>query len=93
MERQRKSHLTCCEPFIPLTNSKRFESMCEGNSYMIHPAFPMEYPTNGDFQAPMGLIPVKLDIEGLYEDHDRRRRMNGNEKSVASHVHSVNTRL
>jgi AP-1-like factor len=37
----------------------------------------------------MGLIPVELDIEGLYEDHDRRRRKNGNEKIVASHVHSV----
>lgn len=49
----------------------------------------MQYPTNGDYPAPMGLIPVELDIEGLYEDHDRRRRKNGNEKVVASHVHSV----
>ena len=49
----------------------------------------MQYPP-----APMGLIPVELDIEGLYEDHDRRRRKNtGNEKVVASHVHSVNCYL
>lgn len=42
----------------------------------------------------MGLIPVELDINSLYEDHDRRRRKNGgSEKSVSSHVsphvHSV----
>ena len=48
----------------------------------------MQYPTSGDYQ-PMGLIPVELDIAGLYEDHDRRRRKNGNGKAVASHVHSV----
>jgi len=40
--------------------------------------------------APVGLIPVELDIEGIYEDHDRRRKKNaGNEKAVSSHVHSV----
>ena len=60
---------------------------------MAYPAFPMQYPTNGEYPAPMGLIPVELDIEGLYEDHDRRRRKNGNEKIVASHVHSVGTQL
>jgi hypothetical protein len=51
----------------------------------------MQYSINGESIAPMGLIPVELDIEGLYEDHDRRRRKNGNEKVVSSHVHSVNT--
>jgi hypothetical protein len=52
---------------------------------MTYQSFPMQYPA-----ATMGLIPVELDIEGLYEDHDRRRRKNGNEKTVSSHVHSVN---
>ena len=56
---------------------------------MPYAAFPMQYPTNGDYPAPIALIPVELDIEGLYEDHDRRRRKNGSEKVVASHVHSV----
>jgi AP-1-like factor len=51
---------------------------------MTYQSFPMQYPA-----ATMGLIPVELDIEGLYEDHDRRRRKNGNEKTVSSHVHSV----
>jgi hypothetical protein len=37
----------------------------------------------------MGLIPVKLDIEGFYEDYDCRGRKNGSEKVVASRVHSV----
>jgi hypothetical protein len=60
--------------------------MYAGNSYMTYPTFPMQYPA-----TPIGLIPVELDIEGLYEDHDRRRRKNGNEKIVASHVHSVRT--
>ncbi len=50
----------------------------------------MHYPMNGEGLAPMGLIPVELDIDSLYEDHDRRRRKNGgSEKAVSSHVHSV----
>jgi hypothetical protein len=44
---------------------------------------------NGESVAPVGLIPVELEIEGLYEDYDRRRRKNGSEKIVSSHVHSV----
>lgn len=40
-------------------------------------------------QAPPGLIPVELDIEGLYEDHDRRRKRGSEGKVVAPHVHSV----
>jgi hypothetical protein len=70
---------------------KGFENIYGGSGFMAYPTFPMQYPTNGDYPAPMGLIPVELDIEGLYEDHDRRRRKNGNEKIVASHVHSVYT--
>lgn len=65
-----------------------YENLYAGNQFMPYPAFPMQYPTSGDYPAPMGLIPVELDIEGLYEDHDRRRRKNGSEKVVASHVHS-----
>ncbi|ESZ91113.1 hypothetical protein SBOR_8513 [Sclerotinia borealis F-4128] len=56
-----------------------------GNTFMTYPSYPMQYQPNG---VPMGLIPVELDIEGIYEDHDRRKRKNGNEKVVASHVHS-----
>jgi len=66
-------------------NSNAFDHAYGGNTFMTYPAFPMQYQPNG---VPMGLIPVELDIEGLYEDHDRRRRKNGNEKVVASHVHS-----
>lgn len=39
--------------------------------------------------APLGLIPVELDIESLYEDRDRRRKKNADGKAVSSHVHSV----
>jgi len=69
-------------------NSNAFEHLYGGNSYFAYPTFPMQYPTNGECMAPVGMIPVELDIEGLYEDHDRRRRKNGNDKTVASHVHS-----
>jgi len=69
-------------------NCNGFDNIYGGNGFMTYPSFPMQYPTNGDYAAPMGLIPVELDITGLYEDHDRRRRKNGNEKAVASHVHS-----
>ncbi|KAF4637627.1 hypothetical protein G7Y89_g450 [Cudoniella acicularis] len=55
-----------------------------GNGYMAYPPFPMQYTT----EPPVGLIPVELEIEGLYEDYDRRRRKNGSEKIVSSHVHS-----
>jgi len=55
------------------------------NTYLPYSSYPMQYAP-----APVGLIPVELDIEGIYEDHDRRRRKNaGNEKAVSSHVHSV----
>jgi len=60
-----------------------YENMYTGNNFMAYPSYPMQYPA-----TPIGMIPVELDIEGLYEDHDRRRRKNGNEKIVASHVHS-----
>ncbi|TGO17246.1 hypothetical protein BTUL_0019g00360 [Botrytis tulipae] len=56
-----------------------------GNTYMTYTSFPIQYQPNG---VPVGLIPVELDIEGIYEDHDRRRRKDGNDKVVASHVHS-----
>ncbi|RFU29143.1 hypothetical protein B7463_g7193, partial [Scytalidium lignicola] len=59
-----------------------------GNPYMPYPAFPIQYPITGESLAQMGMIPVELDIKGLYEDHDRRRKRNGNEKTVSSHVHS-----
>ena len=73
----------------PPTSHQGCENMFTGNQFITYPAFPMQYPNSGDYPAPMGLIPVELDIEGLYEDHDRRKRKNGNEKAVASHVHSV----
>jgi len=69
-------------------NCNGFDNLYGANGFMAYPAFPMQYPMNGEGMAPMGLIPVELDIEGLYEDHDRRRRKNGNEKTVSSHVHS-----
>jgi hypothetical protein len=40
--------------------------------------------------AAMGLIPVELDIRGLYEDYDRRRRKSGNEEAVAPRVQVCN---
>ncbi|RAL64088.1 hypothetical protein DID88_003276 [Monilinia fructigena] len=73
-------------------NSNTFDHVYGGNdhvyggsTFMTYPSFPMQYQPNG---VPMGLIPVELDIEGIYEEHDRRRRKSGNEKTAASHVHS-----
>jgi len=68
-------------------NTQSFDNVY-GNQYIPYSTFPYQYQTEG--LAPVGLIPVELDIDGLYEDHDRRRRrnVNGNEKVVASHIHS-----
>lgn len=76
---------------LSLTNKPQtFDSFYSANGYMSYPPFPMQYPIHGEGLAPVGLIPVELDIEGLYEDHDRRRKKSGSsEKSVSSHVHSV----
>jgi AP-1-like factor len=66
--------------------------MYGGAGYLPYPPPPpyqMQYPPNGEYPTPMTVIPVEVGIEGLYEDHDRRRRKNGSEKVVASHVHSV----
>jgi len=69
-------------------NYNAYDNLYGASGFMPYPSFPMQYSINGESIAPMGLIPVELDIEGLYEDHDRRRRKNGNEKIVSSHVHS-----
>ncbi|KAG4427429.1 hypothetical protein IFR05_017088 [Cadophora sp. M221] len=69
-------------------NCNSFDNLYGSNGFMAYPSFPMQYPMAGEGMTPMGLIPVELDIEGLYEDHDRRRRKNGTEKTVSSHVHS-----
>jgi len=72
----------------PMNCNNGFDSFYGGNGYMTYPSYPMQYPINGENIAPVGLIPVELEIEGLYEDYDRRRKKNGNEKIVSSHVHS-----
>lgn len=64
---------------------KGAESSYGGPGYMAYP-FPVQY---GEGAAPFGLIPVELKIESLYDDYDRRRRKDGGEKTVSSHVHSV----
>ena len=71
------------------TSSKGFDNFYGGNGFMACPVFPMQHPINGEGVAPVGLIPVELEIEGLYDDYDRRRKKNGKEKVVSSHVHSV----
>ncbi|KAG9243906.1 putative AP-1-like transcription factor [Calycina marina] len=53
--------------------------------YLPYSPYPLQYAP-----APITMIPVELDIESIYEGHDRRRRKNaGSEKAVAPHVHSV----
>ncbi|RDL39198.1 uncharacterized protein BP5553_03538 [Venustampulla echinocandica] len=66
-------------------NCNGAENLYGGPGYMAYP-FPVQY---GESVAPFGLIPVELKIESLYDDYDRRRRKNGGEKTVSSHVHSV----
>jgi len=70
-------------------NSNGFENLYGSNGgYMPYPAYPMQYPMAQEGMAPLGLIPVELDIESLYEDHDRRRKKSSDGKTVSSHVHS-----
>jgi hypothetical protein len=49
-------------------------------------AYPVQDPVTA---SAMGLIPVELDIDGLYETQDRRRKQSSSEKVVPPHVHSV----
>jgi hypothetical protein len=58
---------------------------------MAYPEFPMQYPVNPEGIAPIAHIPVELNIEGIYEDHDCRRK-NGSDKVVTSQMHSVYAR-
>jgi AP-1-like transcription factor len=51
-------------------------------------AYPVQDPVTA---ASMGLIPVELDIDGLYETQDRRRKKSTGDKAVPPHVHSVRT--
>jgi AP-1-like transcription factor len=66
---------------------KGLESLYGASSLTPYPAFPMQYPMNREDLAPIGLIPVQLDIEGLYEDYNKRKK-NENGK-ISSHEHSV----
>jgi AP-1-like factor len=76
--------------FADLSQKKGFDNLYSPNNFMNYQTYPMQYPMHSEDLAPLGLIPLELDIEGLYEDHDRRRRKNtSNEKTVSSHVHSV----
>jgi len=65
-------------------DAQGYENAYGGNGFM---AYQLGYPTHHEGSAPVGLIPVELEIEGLYEDYDRRRRKNGSKKNVSSHVH------
>ncbi|PBP20563.1 putative AP-1-like transcription factor [Diplocarpon rosae] len=69
-------------------NCNGCQSLYNATGYMAYPAFPMQHPLSGGGMARIGLIPVELNIEGLYEDHNRRRRKNGTDTNVSSHVHS-----
>jgi hypothetical protein len=51
-------------------------------------SYPVQDPESA---TAMGLIPVELDIDSLYEVHCHGKRKSTSEKPVASHVHSVCT--
>ncbi|TVY55772.1 AP-1-like transcription factor napA [Lachnellula cervina] len=69
-------------------NNNNLDNFYNENGYMAYAAFPMQYPVHGEGIAPTGLVPIELEIDGLYEDYDRRRKKNGGEKIVSGHVHS-----
>ncbi|CAL3972705.1 hypothetical protein PZA11_004245 [Diplocarpon coronariae] len=69
-------------------NYNGFENLYNAGGYMAYPQFPMQHTTSGGGMARISLIPVELDVEGLCEDHDRRRRQSGTEKTVSSYLHS-----
>jgi hypothetical protein len=55
---------------------------------LIQFSYPVRDPESA---AAMGLIPVELDIESLYEVQDRKRRKSANKKPHASQALSVCT--
>jgi len=75
---------------MPLDNipNQGFGHLYGTMGYPNYPIYPTPYPMSPEGLAPLGMIPVELDIEGLYEDHDRRRKT-GSAQSASSHVHSV----
>jgi AP-1-like factor len=88
-ESSASSPLNCNVSAHPLHVALQYAKIASQGFDNLYAAFPMQYPMSGDGMAPLGLIPVELDIEGLYEDHDRRRRKGSSDKVVSSHVHSV----
>lgn len=58
-------------------------------NFVQYSSYSLPYPVHSEEHAPAGLIPVELDVDGLYEDYDRRKKNGGDKTIVSSHVHSV----
>ncbi|KAH8596178.1 hypothetical protein B0O99DRAFT_621209 [Bisporella sp. PMI_857] len=67
-------------PTSSSVNCNGSDSTYSTNAYLEHPYI---YSTRREWLVPMNMIPVKLDIEGLLEDHNRRKKEEGN-KNLAS---------
>jgi len=52
------------------------------------PQFPYVYQETDFLQGSIEAIPLDIDIDGLYDETDRRRRRNPKDKNVSSQVHS-----
>lgn len=53
------------------------------------PQFPYIYQDTDFLQGSIEPVPLEFNIEGLYDETDRRRRRNPKDKNVSSQVHSV----
>lgn len=77
-------------PISPLSRTMSYVDNAGNvqNGYTTATSLPYSIPTESSYLTPPpGMIPVQLDIEGLYEDHDRRRKSSGDRDhdSVSSH--------
>lgn len=67
--------------------------MYSNNAYFGMPQFPYIYQDSEFVSGPIEPIPLEVNIDGLYDETDRRRRKNPKDKNVSSQVHSVSQEI
>jgi len=75
-------------PRSPIQRIQHYDQVYPNNAYFGMQQFPYVYHDAEYLQGPIEAIPLEVNIEGLYDETDRRRKRNPKDKNVSSQVHS-----
>jgi len=75
-------------PSSPSHGMQRYDQLYSSSGYYGVPQFPYVYHEAEYLQGSIEAVPLEFNIDGLYDETDRRRRRNPKDKNVSSQVHS-----